>query len=67
MTMTAEEAIAEVGKLNDRLRELDEKVRQAMNGPASEAIPQLQQEIAEATARKQWLLAQIQRMQKAGS
>jgi hypothetical protein len=65
--MTAEEAIAEVGKLNDRLRELDEKVHQAMNGPASEAIPQLQQAIAEATARKQWLLAQIQRIQRAGS
>jgi hypothetical protein len=65
--MTAEEAIAEVGKLNDRLRELDEKIRQAMKGPAWEAIPQLQQEIAEATARKQWLLAQIQRIQKAGS
>jgi hypothetical protein len=65
--MTAEEAIAEVGKLNDRLRERDEKVRQAMNGRASETIPQLQRGIAEATARKQCLLAQIQRMQKAGS
>jgi hypothetical protein len=61
--VTAEEAIAEVGQVSDRLRELDEKLRQTMSGAVSAAIPQLLQEMA----RKQWLLAQIQRMQKAGS
>jgi cytochrome c551/c552 len=64
--MTAEEALAEVGKVTEQIRELEQKLRQATSGPASEAIPQLQQEIAEATARKEWLLGQIQRMQRAG-
>jgi predicted translin family RNA/ssDNA-binding protein len=67
MTMTAEEALAEVGKVTEQIRELEQKLRQATSGTASEAIPQLQQEIAEATARKEWLLDQIQRMRKAGS
>jgi hypothetical protein len=62
-----EEALAEVGEITERLRMLEDKLRQAMTGPASAAIPQLQQEIAQATARKEWLLDQVQRMQKAGN
>jgi predicted translin family RNA/ssDNA-binding protein len=67
MTMRAEEALAEVGKVNDLLKMLDEKLQQAMSDPGSEAIPQLQQEISEAMARKRWLLEQIEPMQKAGA
>jgi phage shock protein A len=65
--MTAKEALAEVGKVNEHLQELRQKLHQARTGPISEVIPRLQQEIAEATARKEWLLARIQRMEKAGS
>jgi hypothetical protein len=65
--MTAEEALAEVGKVNELLTMLDEKLQQAMSDPGSEAIPQLQQEISEAMARKEWLFDQIQRMEKAGA
>jgi chemotaxis regulatin CheY-phosphate phosphatase CheZ len=66
--MTAEEALAEVSKVNDRLRELDRMLRHALRDhPASRAAPLLQQEIADAMARKEWLLGQIQRMEKAGS
>jgi phage shock protein A len=65
--VTAEEALAEVGNVTEQIRELEQKLRQATtSGPASEAIAPLQQEIAEATARKEWLLGQIQRMQRAG-
>jgi hypothetical protein len=64
--MTAEEALAEVGTVNERLTMLNEKLQQAMSDPGSEAIPQLQQEISEALARKRWLLEQIEPMQKAG-
>jgi hypothetical protein len=64
--MTAEEALTEVGKVNERLQELDRKLLNATSDPGSEAVPQLQQEIAEAMARKEWLLGQIQRMEKAG-
>jgi predicted translin family RNA/ssDNA-binding protein len=65
--MTAEEALAEFGKVTEQLRMLEEKLRQAITGPASTAIPQLQQEIAEAMARKEWLFDQIQRVERAGS
>jgi hypothetical protein len=65
--MTAKEALAEVGKVNERLQELDRKLLCATSDPVSEAVPQLHQEIAEAMARKEWLLGQIQRMDKAGS
>jgi predicted translin family RNA/ssDNA-binding protein len=64
--MTAEEALTEVGKVNERLLELERKLLHATSDPGSEAVPQLQQEIAEAMARKEWLLGQIQRMEKAG-
>jgi hypothetical protein len=64
--MTVKEALAEVGKVNERLQELDRKLLYATSDPGSEAIPQLQQEIAETTARKEWLLGQVQRMEKAG-
>jgi hypothetical protein len=65
--MTAEEALAEVGKGNERLRELDGMLRHAVRDPASKAVPPLQQEIAEALARKGWLFEQIQRMERAAS
>jgi hypothetical protein len=65
--MTAQEALNEVGKVNERLQELDRKLLCAASDPGSEAVPQLQQEIAQAMARKEWLLGQIQRMDKAGS
>jgi hypothetical protein len=57
--MTAEEALAEVGKVNERLRELEEKRHQAASCPITEALPQLQQEIAGAAARKEWLFRSI--------
>jgi hypothetical protein len=65
--MTADEVLAAVGEANERMAMLDEKLQQAMSDPGSEAISQLHQEIAEATTRKEWLLDQIQRMEKAGS
>jgi hypothetical protein len=64
--MTAEEALDEVGKVSERLQELDRKLLRATSDPGSEAVAQLRQEIAEAMARKEWLLGQIQHMQKAG-
>ena len=64
--MTPEEALAEVEKVNERLRELDRMLHRALRDhPASRAAPLLQQEIEEALARKDWLLGQIQRMEKA--
>jgi predicted translin family RNA/ssDNA-binding protein len=57
--VTAEEALAEIGKVNELLRELDAKLRLV----PSSAVPQLQQEIAEAMARKGWLFEQIPRME----
>jgi hypothetical protein len=65
--MTAEEALAEVGKVSERLRELDAMLHRAIRNPASRAVPLLQQEIADAMARKEWLFDQIQRMEKAAS
>jgi hypothetical protein len=64
--MTAEEALTEVVKVNERLQELDRKLLRAASDPGSEAVPQLHQEIAEAMARKEWLLGQVQHMRKAG-
>jgi hypothetical protein len=61
--VTAEEALAEIDKVNELLRELDAKLRLV----PSWALPQLQQEIAEAMARKGWLFEQILRMEKAGA
>jgi hypothetical protein len=61
--VTAEEALAELGKVNELLRELDATLRLV----PSSAVPQLQQEIAEAMARKGWLFEQIPRMEKAGA
>jgi hypothetical protein len=67
LTMTPAEALTELGKVNERLRELDRMLRRALRDhPASRAAPLLQQEIADAMARKEWLLDQIQRMEKAG-
>jgi hypothetical protein len=66
--MTVEEALAEVAKVDERLRELERMLRRALRDhPASRAAPLLQQEIADELARKEWLLDQIQRMKKAES
>jgi chemotaxis regulatin CheY-phosphate phosphatase CheZ len=65
--MTEEEALADLDKVNERLRELERILRNALRDhPASRAAPLLQQEIADAMARKDWLFEQIQRMEKAG-
>jgi hypothetical protein len=64
--MTAKEALAEVDKVNNRLRDLEEDLQRAMSDPGSESVPQLQQELYEATARKEWLLAQLQQIQQSG-
>jgi hypothetical protein len=61
MTMTAEEALAKVGKVNDRLRELDGMLRHALRDhPASRATPLLQQEIGDAMARRDQLMQFVQ-------
>jgi hypothetical protein len=66
--MTAEEALAEVGKVNERLRELDRMLHLALRDhPASKAASLLQQEIEEALSRKAWLLGQVQHMESAGN
>jgi hypothetical protein len=65
--MTPEDALAEVGKVNERLKMLDEQLQHAMSDPGSWAVPRLQQEISESLARKRWLLEQIEPMQRAGA
>jgi len=60
MTMTADEALAEVGKVNDRLRELDVMLRHVVRDPASRAVPLLQQEIADSMARRDQLMQFVQ-------
>jgi hypothetical protein len=67
MTMTAEEALAEVGKVTELLKQLDKKLHHAISDPTSKAVPLLQREISDVMARKEWLFDHIQRMQKAGS
>jgi hypothetical protein len=52
--------------LTPSAQELDRELLCATSDPGSEAVPQLQQEIAETMARKEWLLGQVQRMEKAG-
>jgi hypothetical protein len=64
--MTADEALAEVGKADERLRKLRQRLHETKRGPITEVIAKLEQEIAEETARRNWLLDQIQRMEKAG-
>jgi hypothetical protein len=64
--LTAEEALAEVGEVNERLANLHEMRQHALN-TGSDAVPHLQQQIAEAATRKEWLFGQIYRMRKAGS
>jgi hypothetical protein len=64
--MTAEEALAEIDKVKNRLRDLEEDLQRAMSDPGSESVPQLQQEISEATARKEWLLEQLQQIRQSG-
>jgi predicted nucleic acid-binding Zn-ribbon protein len=62
--MTAEEALAEIDKVKNRLRDLEEDLQRAMSDPGSESVPQLQQEISEATARREWLLEQLQQIRQ---
>jgi predicted nucleic acid-binding Zn-ribbon protein len=64
--MTAKEALAEIDKVNSRLRDLNEDLQHAMSDPGSEAVPQLQQEIFEAMARREWLRGQLQQIQQSG-
>jgi hypothetical protein len=65
--MTADEALAEISKVIELLKQLDKKLRSAIRDPTSKALPLLQREISDAMARKEWLFDQIQRMEKAGS
>jgi len=58
--MTAEEALTEVGKVTERLRELDEMFHRAVRNTASEAIPFLQQHIADAMAHRDYLTGFVQ-------
>jgi hypothetical protein len=58
--MTADEALAEVGKVNTRLRELDRMLRRAVRDPASRAVPLLHQEIADAMASRDHLMQFVQ-------
>lgn len=59
--MTAEEALTEVGKVTERLRELDEMLHRAVrNTTTSEAIPLLQQQIEDAMARRAYLMQFVQ-------
>jgi vacuolar-type H+-ATPase subunit H len=64
--MTVEEVLTEFDKADTRLRELRQQLYQTKRGPITEAIAKLEQEIAEATARRDWLLDQIHGMEKAG-
>jgi tartrate dehydratase alpha subunit/fumarate hydratase class I-like protein len=58
--MTAEEALTEVGKVTERLRELDEMLHRAVRNTTSEAIPLLQQQIEDAMARRAYLMQFVQ-------
>jgi hypothetical protein len=63
---TAQEALAEIDKVIDRLRGLDENLQHAMSDPGSEATPRLQREISEAIAHKERLLDQLLQMPQSG-
>jgi hypothetical protein len=58
--MTAEEALTEVGKVTERLRELDQMLHRAVRNTTSEAIPLLQQQIEDAMARRAYLMQFVQ-------
>jgi hypothetical protein len=58
--MTAEEALTEVGKVTERLKELDEMLHRAVRNSTSEAIPLLQQQIEDAMARRAYLMQFVQ-------
>jgi hypothetical protein len=64
--MTAQEALAEIDKVVNRLRGLDENLQYAMSDPGSEATPRLQREISEALVHKQRLLDQLLQTQLSG-
>jgi hypothetical protein len=60
MTMTAKEALAEVGQVNERLRGLDAMLHRAVCKPTPATIALTQQQIADAMAEKEHLLQLIQ-------
>jgi hypothetical protein len=61
--MTAQEALAEIDKVVNRLRGLDENLQDAMSDPGSEATPRLQQQISEALRHQQRLLDRLEASQ----
>jgi hypothetical protein len=64
-TMT-QEALAEIERIDSRLIGLDENLQHAMSDPGSEATPQLEREMLQAMARREWLLEQLLQMQQSG-
>jgi hypothetical protein len=64
--MTAQEALAEIDKVINRLRGLDENLQHAMSDPGSEATPRLQRQISEALVHKQRLLDQLLQTPQSG-
>jgi hypothetical protein len=64
-TMT-QEALAEIERIDRRLIGLDENLQHAMSDPGSEATPQLEREMLQAMARREWLLEQLLQMQQSG-
>src|SRR5262245_2587215 len=61
-----QEALAEIEKIDLRLIGLDENLQHAMSDPGSEATPQMQREMLQAIARREWLLEQFSLMQQSG-
>jgi hypothetical protein len=58
--MTAEEALTEVGKVTERLKELDEMLHRAVRNSTPEVIPLLQQQIEDAMAHRAYLMQFVQ-------
>jgi hypothetical protein len=65
--MTAQEALAEIDKVVNRLRGLDENLQHAMSDPGSEATPRLQREISEALVHKERLLDRLLQTPQSGN
>jgi hypothetical protein len=66
MTMTAEEALAEVGKVTNCCSNWT-RSSTVLSATLHQRLSRLQREISDVMARKEWLFDQMQRMQKAGS
>jgi hypothetical protein len=65
--MDADQALAEVGKVNERLKELDAMLHRAVRDPASQAVPLLHQQIADTMTRKELLTKQLKQIQRSSS